>query len=123
VTIADNFQAVGGGDMVEAQTVGNNHSPVDWMNKPKECIVIATLAADVMPALLTATYVNMTGANTALSALVVTEKNTAGLTRTVTYTAANSKIKTTARKNILLGEQTIEVKIGTYGTVTYSSWA
>jgi hypothetical protein len=65
----------------------------------------------------------MSGDNAALSAFVVTEKSTAAKTRTISFTAANSKIKSAAPKHIVEGEQQTEITVGTYGTVTYSGWA
>jgi hypothetical protein len=123
VSTAINFQGVDGGPAIKARTVGNTTAPVGWTDLHKDCEVAVVLDADVMPALITASYWNVSGSNTALSAFVITEKNMAGQTRTVTFTAANTKIKKPTPKNIFEGDQHIELLIGTYGTVTYSGWA
>ena len=122
VLVAIKIQAVGGGDIVKARSVANSHVPIGVTDHPKEAIVVVTLDADVLPALIAANYVNMTAANTALSALIITEKATDGKTRTVTFTAANSKVQGVSGKNATLGEQVHEVTILTYGAITYSAW-
>lgn len=123
VLIAIKIQGVDGGDMSKARTVANAITPVGHTDFPKEAIVIVTLDADVVPALITANYLNMAAGNTALSSFVITEKNTAGLTRTVTFTAANTKITGVQAKNANLGDQIHEITLKTYGTITYSAWA
>lgn len=123
VSTAIKYQAVGGGDAVTARTVGNSHAPVGHTDHAKEAIVTVVLDVDVMPALITANYWNPGGANAAFSAFVITEKSSAGTTRTVTFTAANSKIQNVAPRNVVEGEQHIEIVVLTFGTVTYSNWA
>lgn len=123
VSTAIKFQAVGGGEAVTARTVGNSHVPVGHTDHPKETIVTIVLDADVVPALITANYWNPSGANTALSPFVITEKNSNGATRTITFTGANSKIQNVAPRNVVEGEQHVEITVLTYGAVTYSSWA
>ena len=123
VLIALKIQGVDGGDMSKSRTVANAITPIGHTDFPKEAIVIVTLDADIIPALITANYVNMAAGNTALSALVITEKATDGKTRTITFTAANSKITGVQAKNASLGDQIHEITIKTYGAITYSSWA
>lgn len=116
-------QACGGGDMVKNRTVANSHSPIGQTDYPKEAILIVALDADILPALLTANYVNMIGANVALSALSITEKNVTNQVRTITFDAAKSKIQSVSEKNTTLSDQFTEVTIITYGAFTYGSWA
>jgi hypothetical protein len=123
VLVAMKIQGIDGGPMVKARSVANVHYPIGLTDFPKEIIVVVTLDADILPALITANYVNPTAANTALSAFVITEKNTAGLTRTVTFTGANSKIQGVQAKNATLGDQIHEVTILTHSVITYSGWS
>lgn len=123
VSVALRYQRAGGGDMVTARTVANSHAPVGITDHAKECLLIITLEADVVPALITANYINMTGANAAPSALVVTEKSMAGTTRTATFTAANCRIQNVAPRNVVEGEQHVEITFLTYGAITYSAFA
>jgi hypothetical protein len=115
------IQAVGGGPIVKSRTVANSHVPVGTTDYPKEAVTIVTIDADVIPALLTGNYINMTAANTALSAFVITEKSVEGKTRTITF--SNSKIQSVQAKNQALGDQAHEVTILSYGAITYSAWA
>lgn len=123
VLVAIKIQACGGGDIVKARTVANSNTPVGVTDYPKEAVVVLTLDADVIPALITANYINMAAANTALSAFIITEKSVTGTTRTITFTATNSKIQSVSSKNASLGDQVHEITILTYGTITYSAWA
>jgi hypothetical protein len=123
VSVALRFQRAGGGEMVTSRTVANSHVPIGVTDHPKECVLVVVLDADVVPALMTSNYLNMSGANAAPSALVITEKNTAGATRTVTFTAANCKIQNVAPKNVVEGEQHVEITFLTYGSITYSAFA
>lgn len=122
VLTAMKIQGVGGKPIVEARTVANNTEPEGVMQNPVEAIVIVTVDADVIPALLTAGYVNMSAAPVALSAFVITEKATDGKTRTITFTAAKSRIQGIQAKHATLGDQIHEITIHTYGTITYSAW-
>ena len=117
------IQACGGGDMVKNRTVANSHSPIGQTDYPKEAVLIVALDADILPALMTANYVNMAGANSALSALSITEKNASNQARTITFVAANSKIQSVSGKNTTLGDQFTELTIVTYGALTYGAWA
>src|SRR3990172_13009789 len=75
VLVATKFQAVKGGDMVTPRTTGNSHVPQGTTDHPKEAEVIVTLdSADTIPNLVSANYLNMTGANAALSYFIVTEQ-------------------------------------------------
>jgi len=123
VLIAMKIQAVGGGDIVKARTTANNTTPVGTTAYHVEAIVIVTLDADIIPALITANYINMAAAPTVLSYFIITEKGVDGKTRTITFTAANSKIQSVSSKNATLGDQIHEITILTYGTITYSAWA
>src|SRR3990172_629641 len=124
VLVATKFQAVKGGDIVTARTTGNSHVPQGTTDHPKEAVVIVTLdSVDTIPNLITANYLNMGGANVALSAFVITEKKNTGTTRTIAFTAANSKVQQVSSRNEVIGAQAVEIQILTYGTVTYSSWA
>ena len=123
VLVAMKIQGVDGGPMVKSRTVANNHAPIGVTDFPKEMIVVVTLDADILPALIAANYVNTAAANTALSAFVITERNTAGQTRTVTFVGANSKIQSVQAKNANLGDQIHELTILTHTSISYSNWA
>ena len=117
------IQSVNGGDMVDCRTVATNDEPDGFTDFAKQSITIVLFDADVIPALLTAGNISMTAGNAALSACSWIEKNTAGLTRSVTLTASKCRIARATPKNVNLGDQTHEIKIKGYGTITYSSWA
>jgi hypothetical protein len=124
VLTAMKIQAVGGGDIVKSRTTANNTEPVGDTAYPVEAIVVVTLDADVIPALLTAGYVSMTAAPAALSAFIITELDAPKTkTRTITYTASKSKIQGVSAKHATLGDQIHEITILTRGTITYSAWA
>ncbi len=117
------FQACGGGPAVTSRTVGGVHVGIGDTDHPKEIITKVLLEADCVPALITANYWNPSGANVALSNYVITDKEaalTGARTRTETYT--NSKIQNVQASRTVLGKQTVEITIKSYG-ISYSSWA
>ncbi|MCL2641968.1 MAG: hypothetical protein FWD52_00395 [Candidatus Bathyarchaeota archaeon] len=122
--LAWKYEACDGGDAMEPHTVASGHTPSGYTHKPKRIILIATIDhIDITNNLVSSGFWNNTGANSNLTALKYVEmRNDTRQTRTITFTAANSYVVAISPTFNQRGTQFTEVRISTYGNVTYSSW-
>ncbi|MCL1977601.1 MAG: hypothetical protein FWG55_05840 [Candidatus Bathyarchaeota archaeon] len=117
-------EAIEGGDVVTPRTVAGSHVPVGYTHHPKCLILTISIDSDgVIQNLNTAGLWNLNGENGAPSALSFVDKHADGRTRTVSFVAANSRVQNVELKYNQPDKPLTEVKIITYGTITYSNWS
>jgi len=123
VSIAINIQGVKTADMATSQTVANNHVPIAVTDHAKETIVTVTIDAhNVLGDLINKGYVNPAGANAFLGTFEFKERNISNQTRTVSFVGNNSKIQSVEGKLVSKDNPVTEIKILTFGAITFSAW-
>jgi len=133
VSVAVEYRnADGGEDVIRPQTLANSYTPRGYTDLPRMTIVTMVLDTDnALTEFIAHGYYNPGGESQPLSAggnatltaeFKFTEKRTDGLRRTVSFVAANSKIASLKTNAVNLDKPTTEVKIFTYGPVTYGAW-
>ncbi len=131
IYVAEKVATSEGGDFVKPRTVANTVAPVGVIHAHKWWEITVAIDEEDEAMLFTAdlispntTYVTTLGEGVIVPSvyLVITEKNTAGTSRTITYTnvyVKNWSNKTTNNED----HQPIEITFLSYGTRTATAWA
>jgi hypothetical protein len=133
VSVAVEYRCADGGeDVIRPRTLANSYTPRGYTDLPRLTVVTILLDTDnAVTEFIASGYYNPGGESQPLSAggdathtaeFKFTEKRTDGLRRTVSFVAANSKIASVKTNAVNLDKPTTEVKVFTYGPVTYGGW-
>ncbi|MDR0493407.1 MAG: hypothetical protein LBH74_07210 [Nitrososphaerota archaeon] len=124
--------ADGGEDVIRPRTVANSYTPQGYTDLPRMTVVTVLLDVDnAVAELIAHGYYNHNGSgqplsdgsNAALTAeFKFVEKRVDDLVRTVSFVAANSKIAAVKTNAVNLDKPTTEIKIFSYGLVSYGLW-
>jgi|GEM_PF-2254275 len=120
---ADNYTAVGGGKVVEAQTSANSHVPVGVIDYSKEIsIIMAIESVEVKKNLEDGNFWNHNGSNQSISFSYRQKRAGDDRTRTVTFVQANTRIASMKVQREVPNRVLTEIEILTWGKPTYGAW-